>query len=121
MTTTKIATASLAIAATLFLVAYLAGVQLQQARAAEFAEQSMRSTAHASTTAYALTWGAVATRIVATSTFENATSLLPVTVGRTALTLQAVNCVAGGQIWLRFNDVPAATPTGDLPQTTTTL
>lgn len=78
---------------------------------ADFPQQSARSESYASTTAYSLTWGTTATRIVATSTRADATTTLPETYGRTSLTLQPINC-SSGSVYVQFNDVAAATSTG---------
>lgn len=59
----------------------------------------------ASSTSYTLTWGTSGSRIVATSTAPGT---------RVALTVQAMNCALGGQVWVEFNDIVAATNTSYL-------
>lgn len=79
--------------------------------ASDFRQQSLMPTYYASSTAKALTWGA-ATTALGTSTPQAATSLIPATIGRAAVRFSAINCTSGGQIWLSYNDRPAATSTG---------
>lgn len=100
---------------TLGVLALLVSVYLAMhmaVQAAEFPQASHSPRAHASTTAYALTGNATATRIVATSTREAATATLPATANRLGVTLQTINCVSGGAVWIQFNDVHATTSTG---------
>lgn len=78
---------------------------------AEFPQQSVRVSAYASSTTFSLTAG-TAQRIAATSTRLAATDLAPVTRGRTAVTVQAINCGVGGSVWLKFADVVPAVSTG---------
>src|SRR3990167_289160 len=58
----------------------------------------------ASSTAYSITFGGGvnSTRVLATSSGPG---------GRVAVSVQANNCVSGGQLWINFNDVRAATTT----------
>lgn len=77
----------------------------------EFPRQSDAPVQHASSTAFTLTWGAER-RIVATSTLAAATASIPKTSGRSSLSFQTVNCGAGAQVWISFNDIAAATSTG---------
>lgn len=87
-----------------------------------FPQQSSIPATYASSTSFSLTWGLNGgTRIVATSTRNVATSLIPTTYGRTGLSLQAINCNAGGHVWVNFNDVGAATSTSLLVAASTTV
>lgn len=79
--------------------------------AAEFPSSLSIRQGRASTTAIALSAG-TSKRIIATSTFETANTLIPQTFGRMALTLQPVNCGSVAHVWLQFNDVAATTATG---------
>lgn len=92
-------------------VALLAALTPMIVSAATYPAQSERKEPYASTTAYSLSAG-TAQRIVATSTRMNATATIPATSGRTALALQAVNCGAGSDVWINFNDVAATSATG---------
>ena len=81
------------------------------ASAAAFPDPRTGAPIIASSTAYALTWGATATRIVATTTGPGT---------RVGLTVQPVNCSPGGVVYLQHNDVVAATSTGMAVFATTT-
>ena len=83
----------------------------QQAYGASFPDPRVANPAVASSTAYTLTWGGTATRLVATSTSPGA---------RLALSVQPVNCGTGGVVYLQHNDVAAATTTGFAVFATTT-
>lgn len=80
--------------------------------AAAFPDPRQGADVIASSTAYTLTWGAPATRLVATSTGPGT---------RVALSLDATNCGTGGIVYLQHNDVPAATSTGKALTATTTM
>ena len=83
-------------------------------QAAEYPPQSTSDKTYASSTAITLSWGR-SINVVGTSTQNAATAPLPKTGGRTALTLQTVNCSAGNTgVYLQFNDVSAGTTTGML-------
>lgn len=83
----------------------------QPVKAAWFPDPRINNPMVASSTAYTLTFGATATRIVATTTGPGT---------RTALTVQPVNCGTGGVVYLQHNDVVAATSTGIAVFATTT-
>lgn len=96
------------------ILAFLAGAYFAIApmvHAAAFPQQSAQPVAYASTTAYAIAQSS--TRVIATSTRNEAVGFIPATNGRTGVTFQAVNCVAGGgSVYLSFNDLPAVGNTG---------
>lgn len=77
----------------------------------EFPSQSQQTQTYASSTVYSIVFGA-SQRVLATSTYESATGLLPETSGRSGVTFQAINCATNGNVWVRFNDLAAATSTG---------
>jgi len=79
---------------------------------AQFPDPRLSLSVTASTTAYSLTWGATATRIVATSTPDGT---------RVALELQPVNCGTGGVVYLAYGDKVAATSTGSAVFASTTM
>lgn len=87
--------------------------------AATFPRQSDQPTSIASSTTYAVAQSSIA--IVATSTYANSTGTSPVTTGRTAVSVQTVNCGAGAAVYLSFNDVPAAATTGYLLAASSTV
>lgn len=101
-------------------IAVFASVLFTMVNAAEFPQQAARVRAHASSTTYALSAG-TAQRIVATSTREAATATLPITAGRTGVTVQPINCGAGAIVTLGFNDVAPTATTGLFVNASTTL
>ena len=106
---------------TLVAIAVAVGVVWsQRAYGSEFPRQSVSPKAHASSTATALGWG-VNTRVVSTSTREEAAGGIPATVGRASITFQTTHCAAGGAVFLQFNDIPAATTTGYLLTASSTV
>lgn len=93
---------------------------VRMAGAADFPAQSARLNQHASTTTYTLTAG-TAQQVLATSTRYAATADRPATAGRTAVTVQAINCGTNGNVWLRFADVTPAANQGVYMTGSTTI
>ena len=76
-----------------------------------YLQQSTSPTQYASSTAITLSWGR-SISVLATSTRTEATGTLPATAGRTGVSIDAINCQPNSQVFISFNDVPAATSTG---------